>query len=240
VDLQLQYISGSVATDGSVHVIAQVKNIGAPASPVTMLKLWPAVLPGTTPLGTMDVSLLNPGESVQIALDLPAGSQAEGDFSYRLTVDEDKLSGDIDTSNNETLFSLNLFISTANDGIPDSWKRQYGFSVSDPTVAGTDSDGDGFTNYQEYLCGTKPNDSASILKIGQMNVVMQPDGKSAQFTVSWVPVANRSYTVERSFDLKTWAPVATQIQAATPLNTYTDSVTFPQGGTKCFYRVRLE
>jgi len=240
VDLELTYLSGSVARDGSVHVIVQVKNIGAPASPVTTLKLWPQDNPGATPLATKDVSLLNPGESVQVAVDLPAGSQPEGDASYLLTLDEDKLSGDVSTFNNQTRFSLHLFISTANDGIPDSWKRLYGFGVSDPTVAGTDSDGDGFTNYQEFLCGTNPKDSSSKLKIGDLNVLMQADGKSAQFTVSWVPATNRYYTVERSFDLKTWTAIASQIQAVTPLNTYTDNVTFPPGGKKCFYRVRLE
>ena len=240
VDLDLECVSDSAAPDGSVHVVARVKNIGAPASPVTTLKLWPKDNPGAVPLATKDVSLLNPGDSVELVLDLPAGSQPEGDASYRLTVDEDNLTGDIDTMNNEVLFSINLFVSTANDGIPDSWKRQYGFSTSDPAVRNADSDGDGFTNYQEYLCGTNPRDPSSKLKIGDMNVKMQPDGKSAQFTISWVPVADRFYTVERSFDLKTWTSVATQIPAASPLNSYTDNVTFPAGGKKCFYRVRLE
>jgi hypothetical protein len=239
-DLELQYLSGSVSADGAVHVVVQVTNIGAPASQVTTLKLWPKENPGTVPLAAMPVSLLDPGDFVQIALDLPPGSQSEGDFSYRITVDEDSLSGDIDITNNEVLFAINLFVSTASDGIPDSWKRQYGFSTSDSAVTNADSDGDGFTNYQEYLCGTNPRDSSSKLKIGDMNVTMQPDGKSAQFTISWVPVSDRFYTVERSFDLKTWTSVGTKIPAASPLNSYTDNVTFPDGGKKCFYRVRLE
>ena len=240
VNFELTYLSGSAAKDGSVHVVVQVKNIGAPESPVTLVKLWPKDNPGATPLASKDVSLLNPGDAVQLVLDLPVGSQAEGDASYRLTVDEDNLSGDIDTSNNKIIFSLDLFISTANDGIPDWWKRQYGFSVSDPNVANADPDGDGFTNYQEYLCGTNPNDRASRLQIGQLNVVIQPGGTSEAFTISWVPVDNRFYTVERSFDLKTWTDLAIHIQATTPLNSYTDTVTLPTSTTRCFYRVRLE
>lgn len=239
-DLELKYLSGSVARDGSVHVVAQVKNIGAPESPVTTLKLWPKDNAGTTPLAAKDISMLNPGDAVQVILDLPAGSQAEGDCSYRLTVDDDKLSDDIDTNNNEVLFSLNLFLSTAKDGIPDWWKRQYGFSFTDPNVANADADGDGFTNYQEYLCGTNPTHSSSRLKMGEMNVTMQPDGRSGRFTVTWVPVANRYYTVERSFDLTTWTAIATHIKAALPLNSYTDTVTLPPGGTRCFYRVWVE
>ena len=51
------------------------------------------------------------------------------------------------------------------DGIPDSWALQYGFSPLDPNVANADPDGDGFTNLQEFLAGTNPNNSASALRI---------------------------------------------------------------------------
>ena len=238
VDLELKYLSGSVAPDGSVHVVAQVKNIGAPASPVTTLTLWPATNSGTTPLVSKQVSLLNPGNAVQVALDLPPGSQAQGDASYSMVVDPNNLTGDIDTTNNQVMFSLNLFVSTAHDGIPDWWKQKYGLSITDPNLANSDPTGKGYTVFQDYLAGTNPLDPKSVLKIGQTNVVMQPDGKTAQFTVSWVPASNVFYTVDRSFDLKTWTPVSTNIQGTPPLNTCTDSVAAPAG--RCFYRVRVQ
>jgi hypothetical protein len=46
--------------------------------------------------------------------------------------------------------------STINDGIPDWWKVQYGFSLTDPSVATGDADGDGWSNLDEYLRGTNP------------------------------------------------------------------------------------
>src|SRR5579863_5651242 len=52
--------------------------------------------------------------------------------------------------------SVNIPLSTLGDGIPDSWKIQYGFSITDPGVAGADPDGDGLTNLQEYQLGTNP------------------------------------------------------------------------------------
>ncbi len=52
--------------------------------------------------------------------------------------------------------NVNLPNSTVGDGIPDSWKIQYGFSVTDPGVAGADPDNDGLTNLQEYQLGTNP------------------------------------------------------------------------------------
>jgi hypothetical protein len=52
--------------------------------------------------------------------------------------------------------SVNIPLSTLGDGIPDSWKIQYGFSITDPGVAGADPDNDGLTNLQEYQLGTNP------------------------------------------------------------------------------------
>jgi len=52
--------------------------------------------------------------------------------------------------------SVNTPVSTVGDGIPDSWKIKYGFSVTDPGVASADPDNDGLTNLQEYQLGTDP------------------------------------------------------------------------------------
>ncbi|MGD0061450.1 MAG: hypothetical protein ABSD58_18735, partial [Verrucomicrobiia bacterium] len=46
--------------------------------------------------------------------------------------------------------------STVGDGIPDWWKVTYGFSLTDPTVAGADPNGDGLCNLVEYELGTDP------------------------------------------------------------------------------------
>jgi hypothetical protein len=48
--------------------------------------------------------------------------------------------------------------STANDGIPDWWKRNYGLNVN-ANVANDDADGDGWTNLEEFLRGSNPNES---------------------------------------------------------------------------------
>lgn len=52
-------------------------------------------------------------------------------------------------------------VSSANDGIPDVWKKKYGFDIFDPNVANADPDGDGFTNLEEYRAGTDPLDPKS-------------------------------------------------------------------------------
>ncbi len=221
--------------DGSVRVVARVKNIGAPASPATSLRLWPKLAPGANPLASVEVSLLNPGDSVEIPLDLPAGAQPEGDVAYRLTVDEDDLAEDIDRTNNELFFALNLFIDDDGDGLARVWELANGFSDSNAADADVDTDGDGFTNRQEFLAGTNPRDANSFPNSGQFNVVQNAAGGEFISTISWASVAGRLYAVERSFDLVTWQAVADNISATPPLNTISDQVVPPVG--KVFYRI---
>ena len=233
VNLRVSYVSGVIKPDGSVRVVARVKNFSAPASPVTILRLKSEDDART--LAQTDVSSLSPGNSVEISLDLPAGTQPEGERTYSLTVDEDGLTGDVDTSNNKVQFSLNLFISTANDGIPDWWKRQYGFSITDPTVANADPDNDGFTNLQEYLAGTNPLDASSFLKVGDF---ARPAAvESEGLAISWAPVAGRSYNLERSCDLIHWTQVRGNVLATPPLNTVVDTEVPPAGKTFFLYRL---
>lgn len=234
VDLDLSLLERTALRDGSLRVVAQVKNLGAPASPVSMLKIWDA---GTTSnlLASVEVSVLSPGELVQIPLDLAAGTQPEGDRTYRLAVDDEGLSGDLDTRNNEVLFSVNLLIDDDGDGIPRSYEEANGMSDSDPADALADVDGDGFNGKQEYLAGTNPRDPNSALRLGQFNVVQNTTGDGMISTVSWASVESRLYRVERSFDLKQWDVVADDVDPTPPLNTISDEIV-PKP-TKVFYRI---
>ncbi len=42
------------------------------------------------------------------------------------------------------------------DGMPDSWERKHGFDPRDPTDGATDSNGNGYTNLEEFLNDTDP------------------------------------------------------------------------------------
>ena len=231
IDLDLQYVSGSVLRDGSVRAIVRVKNLGAPGSPVSSLEL--RLKGGVDALAEMSVSQLDPGSSVEIPLDLPAGSHPEGERSYRLILDEVAASGDIDTDNNETLFSLNLWIDDDRDGLPHWWEEANGMSDSDPADALLDEDGDGFNGMQEYLAGTNPQDANSVLKIGEFNVVTGPDGTTS--TLSWAAVAGRLYRVERSFDLLDWEIAFDDVEATPPLNSVEESIL--PSPSKVFHRI---
>jgi len=49
-----------------------------------------------------------------------------------------------------------------NDGIPDKIEQQWGLDPLNPSDAAGDLDGDGFTNLEEYLAGTDPQDANSM------------------------------------------------------------------------------
>ena len=231
VDLQLEYVSGNVLPDGSTQVVAKVKSLSAPESPVTTLKLFRR--DATSPLFEVNVSQLAPGDSVEIPLNLPAGSHAEGEYAYRLILDEAALSGDVDPSNNEVLFSLNLWIDKDGDGLPNQWEAANGLSDSNPDDGGFDADGDGFTNRQEYLAGTNPRDSSSMLRIGE--IAQRSLAQGGGIAISWNSAAGRIYNLERSYDLASWVVIGRNVTATTPLNTVVDHAVAPFG--KAFYRL---
>jgi pectate lyase len=42
------------------------------------------------------------------------------------------------------------------DGMPDAWEQKYGFQPNDPSDGAKDANGNGYTNLEEFLNGTRP------------------------------------------------------------------------------------
>ena len=233
VDLQLQYISGKVLPDGSARVVARVRSLSAPESPVTLLSLQSE--DGSETFVEVAISQLSPGQSVEFPLDLPPGSHPVGTRSYRLVLDADQLSGDVNLTNNEVQVGLTLWVDEDGDGLPKEWEEANGLSDSDPDDGNRDSDDDGLTDRQEYLAGTDPRDPSSVLRPGSILREETEDGLSTK--LSWSSVAGRRYRVERSFDMVTWSVLRAEVIAEPPLNSITDTDVAPDG--RAFYRLVL-
>jgi hypothetical protein len=77
------------------------------------------------------------------------------------------------------------------DGIPDSWENAHGLRSGDANDAAEDPDHDGYTNLQEYIAGTDPQDAQSFLKFSQAATSM--DGL---MTFTFTAVAGKTYALQ--------------------------------------------
>ncbi len=82
---------------------------------------------------------------------------------------------------------------TDGDGLPDGWEYQYfgGFTNADPNA---DSDGDGQSNWEHFISGTDPTNSASFFSVAPADI-------AAGIGVRFESVTNRIYRVERATGL---------------------------------------
>jgi len=126
------------------------------------------------------------------------------------------------------------FASYAGDGIDDAWQVQY-FGLNNPNAGpGFDPDGDGQTNYFEYVATTIPTNASSKFRL---NIDPAPDPwKNLRFS----PVAEkRLYTVESRLLVNSgiFGAILGNTNDSAGERTFTD--TNALSGTK-FYRVRIE
>lgn len=102
-------------------------------------------------------------------------------------------------------------VDTVGDGIPDAWRAAHfggsGTTTNSQSAAGADPDHDGLTNWQEFLAGTDPNNAASTLRLGKLNI------SGTNVTVNFSSVQGIVYRVEDRDDLLTgfWSILADQI-----------------------------
>jgi hypothetical protein len=109
---------------------------------------------------------------------------------------------------------LDLSTSDADgDGLPDAWELEWlGDLASDGQG---DRDGDGFSDWDEYIAGTDPLDSESRLQLFPPTHPGQP--------ISWTSVSDRTYSILRSNSLDgSYVTIRTGILATPSLNEYRD------------------
>ncbi|MES2982476.1 MAG: IPT/TIG domain-containing protein [Verrucomicrobiota bacterium] len=125
-----------------------------------------------------------------------------------------------------------MAVDTDSDGMEDGWEITHfgGLGASNGTA---DGDGDGFTDQQEYRCGTDPTDSKSALKIASTNTI-----STTEMVLTFHAVAGKTYKLMASPNLtvSSWQPIQTGIIGVSP----TTSVSVPIQGNAMFFMIGVE
>ena len=117
------------------------------------------------------------------------------------------------------------------NGVCDDWEIAYLGALG--TNLNEDSDGDGLTNYQEYLADTNPLDPNSRFAFIDIKV------ESAGVLLRWSSVPERVYTVFRSEDLSSgFTAIRTGERAVSNIHQYRDTNASPTRPN--FYRLTVE
>jgi Tol biopolymer transport system component len=117
-----------------------------------------------------------------------------------------------------------------NDGIDDDWEVAY-FDNLERNGAG-DYDGDGQSDLQEFLSGTDPRNSGSVLRV----LTITPMGGGST-TVVWSAVPNRNYAVQYKDSLE--APGWANASAVVTAHSTSESFVHASSAAGRYYRVVL-
>ncbi len=124
---------------------------------------------------------------------------------------------------------------TTNTSTPLWWLAEHGLTNNFEASSTNDADHDGMPDANEYIAGTDPTNSASLLTITNFAVT-----QGAEQTIAWPSVAGRVYGLACTTNLSEnfiLLPDATNLPATPPVNVYTNTsgTVSPQS----FYRVRV-
>lgn len=105
------------------------------------------------------------------------------------------------------------------DGLPDWWEKLY-FNDPRAAVASADPDGDGATNYAEFLAGSNPLNANSVFRIVGYQATLQTNG--THVVIRWASFEGASYSIwGASVAPGAYSLIATSIAAMPPVNIFT-------------------
>ncbi len=130
------------------------------------------------------------------------------------------------------VFQGNYTFTDANgNGMSDAWEQVYFGEVSPARSRTTDTDGDGYPDYAEFMAGTNPTEADSILMI-----LMFSPAPNGPLRFEWASVPGRSYQVQGGSSAVSWTDVSGWIRARTA----TTSFTLPAATPGAPYLFRLQ
>jgi len=129
-------------------------------------------------------------------------------------------------------FTGNYTLPDANsNNIADGFEWHYFGNLSTNRTQFTDTDGDGMTDYAEFIAGTIPTNAASRLYFTSASVL-----SNQVVELKWMTVTNRLYQVNASTNLTSWSPLSGLLLSGNNTNM---SYAVTNSAGKRFYRVQV-
>jgi uncharacterized repeat protein (TIGR03803 family) len=121
------------------------------------------------------------------------------------------------------------------DGMPNQYEVDESFDPGNAADGTGDADGDAALNWQEYVAGTSPRDSNSVLAITSA----RRGASESKHVLTWSSVAGKRYTLCAATNLMTGfnRVIGTDILAQPPENGYTNNAA---GYDRLYYRVQVQ
>ena len=162
------------------------------------------------------------GQGIHYVYD-PAGRLIEAHYDTR------KIMYLYDVSGNLLAKRLQAFVDSDSDGMDDGWEQSY-FQNLAQTASG-DADEDGFSNLSEFLAGTIPTDSNSLLRLTAHK-------DAVGIRIEWPSVTGKEYQLQYKdavSDAQWIDHPSGSVTAPGSTTVFTDAT----GNPKRFYRVIL-
>jgi len=124
------------------------------------------------------------------------------------------------------------FTDANNNGLPDSWETDLFGVITTNRTATTDTDGDGLSDYAEFIAGTHPQNPPPPFKLTASRLT------NGLIQLAWPSVTNLQYRLHTSPGLPAFIPYSGWLAATPGTNTFT--LPAPADATPHLFRVEAQ